>query len=217
MHRAGTLEKPDAEFLAQANTVYSQCTENIPTWNLDSNRVAQLGVLVTNANVAYAANSDTATSNLTTSTNKKTAFAELKHFLSLFIDSLEGNTDVPDAALEIMGIRSRTHHVHEPIPAPTEAPTVSTVRQHDEITVYVARAEHSHPTQSVTTEKYHGFKLRYMIEGESRYSYELSTRLHHTLHFSREDEGKRITLAAAWINPRLQEGPWSGDVSEVIG
>lgn len=31
------------------------------------------------------------------------------------------------------------------------------------------------------------------------------------------DETKRVILSAAWVNPRLQPGPWSNDVTEVIG
>jgi hypothetical protein len=91
------------------------------------------------------------------------------------------------------------------------------VRQHDEITVYVARPEHDQPTQGVKPTKYHSFKLRWRYEGETADRFELSTRLHYTLRFDREDETKRVILSAAWINPRLEAGPWSEDISEVIG
>jgi hypothetical protein len=32
----------------------------------------------------------------------------------------------------------------------------------------------------------------------------------------RSDETRRIILSAAWVNPRLQEGPWSDGIAEVI-
>jgi hypothetical protein len=45
----------------------------------------------------------------------------------------------------------------------------------------------------------------------------VSTRLHHTIFFEHDDEGKRITLSAAWVNPRFEPGPWCEEISEVIG
>jgi hypothetical protein len=41
--------------------------------------------------------------------------------------------------------------------------------------------------------------------------------LHHTLFFEPEEEGKRILLKAAWVNHRMEAGPWSNEISEIIG
>jgi hypothetical protein len=41
--------------------------------------------------------------------------------------------------------------------------------------------------------------------------------LYHTLLFEQADEAKRIFLSAAWMNPRLEEGPWSEEFSEIVG
>ncbi|MDR0757284.1 MAG: hypothetical protein LBF85_05485 [Tannerella sp.] len=38
--RRSTLNKPDEEFLAQANTINSQCHLNVQDWNIDSGRLA---------------------------------------------------------------------------------------------------------------------------------------------------------------------------------
>ncbi|MDR2119915.1 MAG: hypothetical protein LBP64_03450 [Tannerella sp.] len=43
-----------------------------------------------------------------------------------------------------------------------------------------------------------------------------STRLHMTLLFDEADEGKHVTFTAAWINPRLQHGPWSDAIKVLI-
>jgi hypothetical protein len=217
MRRASTLEKTDSQFMAFANTINEQCSEHATEWKLDTERLGPLNTLTSNASTAYNANSDKATRNLITSTNKKAAFGELKHFLSLFINYLEGNESVPDEALEIMGLRPRTHHVHEPLPRPDEAPMVLVVKQHDEMTVYVSRAELGHPTQSSKLNRYHGFKLRWRFADETASHIEMSTRLHCTLHFDRADETRRIVMSAAWVNPRLEEGPWSEDITEIIG
>ncbi|MDR0614328.1 MAG: hypothetical protein LBG45_12870 [Dysgonamonadaceae bacterium] len=217
MHRGSSFDQPDGQFLAHANTVNDQCKEHAVEWKLDSERLASLNLLITNANAAYADNSDTATRNLITSTNKKTAFGELKHFLSLFVDYLEGTLSVPDEALAVMGLRPRTHHASQPQSTADDAPMLKVVKKHDEMTVYVAQTELGHPTQSTKKKKYFGFKLRWRFEGETFYRTEVSTRLHFTLHFDREDETKRVIIAAAWINSRLEEGPWSEDVTEVVG
>lgn len=211
------LKLPDEQFIAYANTINDQCTTHSSEWNLDAARLSTLTTLTTNANQAYEANRDKAKRNLITSTNKKTAFGELKHFLSLYVDYLEGNLSVPDDALAIMSLRPRVHQASQPIDRPKEAPDLTIVKQHDEMTAYVSRTELGHPTQSVTQPKYHGFKLRWKFEDETVYRTEVSTRLHYTIHFDRTDETKRVVLAAAWINPRLEEGPWSEDVVEIVG
>jgi hypothetical protein len=217
MSTESKLKLPDAQFIAYANTINDQCMTHLTEWKLDQTRLAELVTLTTNANGAYKANLDQATCNQITSTNKKTAFGELKHFLGVFIDYLEGNLSVPDSALEIMGLRPRTHPAYQPVGRPEEAPVLEIVKQHDEITVYVSRGELGHPTQSTTRPKYRGFKLRWRFVGETAYRIEISTRLHHTIHLDREDETKRIELSAAWVNPRLEEGPWSEDIVEVVG
>jgi hypothetical protein len=211
------MKLPDPEFIAFVTTIDDQCTEHSAEWNLDPARTNRLNILVANARTTYEFNIDKVKSNHITSTNKKAAFSELKSFLSLYIDYLEGNLSVPDAALEIMGLRPRVHHAHEPKPRPSEAPVLRVVKQHDEMTAYVSRPEHGHPTQSVTYQSYAGFKLRWRFEGETVYRIEVSTRLHITVHFEREDETKRVEMAAAWINSRMEEGPWSDDTVEVVG
>ncbi|MDR2042651.1 MAG: hypothetical protein LBP98_10125 [Tannerella sp.] len=217
MSRENKLKLPDEQFMGYANTINDQSTAHASEWNLDATRVSELNTLTANANQAYRINLDRATSNRTTSTNKKTAFRELKEFLSLYVDYLEGNLSVPDSALAIMDLRPRKHHAHQPDGRPEETPNVTVVKQHDEMTIYVSRAEHGQPTQSVKLPKYHGFKLRWRFEGETGYHIEVSTRLHFTIHFNREDETRRVILSAAWINNRLEEGPWSEDIIEIVG
>jgi hypothetical protein len=216
MYRRSTLSKPDAPFLALANGINEQCTEHATEWGLSPTRLSTLNTLTQKANTTYAANNDRPTRNLITTANKRAAFNELKHFLGPFIDYLESNLDVPDDALAYMGLRSRTRHAHEPLAAPTEAPVVSITARHGEIVVYVARPEHGHPTHSARMRNYHGFKLRWRFEGETEDRTELSTRLRHTLRFHRDDEGKRVVLAAAWVNPRLEAAPWSEDRPIVV-
>jgi hypothetical protein len=148
---------------------------------------------------------------------KNAAFRELKSFLGLFIDFLEGNLYVPDEALTIMGLRMRHRPAHHPYPVPTESPELLITRRHDELTIRVTRPAHNHPLHHAARRGYAGFKLRWRYEDSSEEHIELSTRLTHTLLFPRDAECKRIILSAAWVNPRLEAGPWSADITEVIG
>jgi hypothetical protein len=213
----GTLHKPDAEFLAQANNISEQCRAHAPEWNIFPAQVDEFEMRVHDANIAYENNNKVATKNATTSVQKKAAFGELKHLEGIFINALEGNTRVPDTALELMGLRPRQPHGHHPLPRPTDPLVLSIRKQHDEITVYAARPEHDQPTAGVGPTHYHGFALRIRHDGEDTCQTVISTRLHHTLFFERADEGKRIFLSAAWVNPRLEPGPWCEELPEIIG
>jgi hypothetical protein len=82
--------------------------------------------------------------------------------------------------------------------------------------VYVRVPQHGHPTQSGTRKAYHGFVLRYRLEGDTEWHDEYTTRLRIDLTLADEDKGKHITLMAAWINLRLQHGPWSHELSVVV-
>jgi hypothetical protein len=211
------LQQSDSSVIALAKTVYEECTTHSAEWSIEPARLATLGAAVTNSETAYAANSNKATKNATTVAYKDAAIGELKHVLAVFITYLEINLSVPDAALAAMGLRPRHHTAVQPLPRPDESLLLSVVKQHDELTVYAERPEHGQPTTSVGPKRYHGFALRYKIEGDTDEKTVISTRLHHTLFFSHEDEGKRITLSGAWVNPRLETGPWSAEITEIIG
>jgi hypothetical protein len=105
-----------------------------------------------------------------------------------------------------MGLRPREHHDH-PLPPPLDKVVLSLVQNQNSITTRASRSEHDHPTAGVGPAHYHGCIVRYKIEGDARYQTEISTRLHHTICFDRADAGKRVLIAAAWVNPHLQPGP----------
>jgi hypothetical protein len=216
MSQKSTLKKTDAQFIAFANDFYNQVLDHQIDWHIDENRIKELKRLTTAATNAYNDNMKPSTRNHLTSVAKKQLFGELKHFLSLFIDFLEGNEGVSDESLAEMNLRPRTHPVRQPLPVPSEVPLIETMQQHDEITVYVTRIEHGQPSQGVQLKPYHGFKLRWKFEDETDWHVEVSTRLHYTLFFEAADESRRVVLSAAWINPRLQEGPWTVLINVVI-
>jgi hypothetical protein len=119
-HSHGTIKRTEADFLNQANTIAAKCNAHKTNWDIDNNRLNGFISLLTNANNAYTASNDRATKNAITSVHKKAAFGELKHYLGTFVNYLEVNDSVPDAALAVMGLRQHHQLVHHPFPLPTE-------------------------------------------------------------------------------------------------
>jgi hypothetical protein len=215
--RRSSLQHSDSSVIALAKTVFTECTAHAAEWNIDPARLSALGTTVANAETAYDANSNKATKNATTVAYKDAAIGELKHVLAVFITYLEITLSVPDAALAAMGLRPRHRTASKPLPPPDELLLLSVTKQYTEVTVYALRPEHGQPTLSVAPKRYHGFALRYKVEGDPIEKTVISTRLHHTLFFGNEDAGKHITLTGAWVNPRLETGPWCPEITEIIG
>ncbi|MDR1268982.1 MAG: hypothetical protein LBK82_05605 [Planctomycetaceae bacterium] len=186
-------------------------------WGLDPTLLQQLNTSLGIAETTYQINIDKAVKSKTTTSAKNAAFVVLKQFLSAYVNLLEGNLLVPDDAIHNMGLRPRHPSAHQPLPIPDEAPVlVAIVGQHHDVTLYVSTLQHGHPTEYLKNGKYAGFILKYLIEGETQWQTVISTQLHYTLIFTDAEEGKYIRLQAAWVNPRMQNGPWSEEVRELI-
>jgi hypothetical protein len=212
-----TIPTKDADFVAFVRNLDADCSSHAPAWNLDMTQVATLNQLSRAAESAYNANKNPETSNRLSAANKRGSFLELKVFLSTFIPTLVANKSISESELEAMGLPSRIHHFHEALPVPTDAPeTTAVVGQHHDITVYVAIPQHGHPSEFLKKKEYHGFVVRYRKEGESEWHEEHTTRLHQILLFDNEDEGKHLILTTAWINPRIEHGPWSDEIRVLI-
>jgi hypothetical protein len=211
------MKRKDAEFIAWAETIHRTCTENASMWNLDMMLLNQFSMLYGVAETKYHLNTNKDLQNRVTVNAKDAAFAALKSFLSAYINVLEGNLTIPDEALSDMALRPRHPGSHQPIGIPTVAPVLLViVGQHHDVTTYVSTPQHGHPTEYLKDGKYAGFILKYLIEGETEWQTVISTQLHHLLIFTDAEEGKHITLKAAWVNPRMQNGPWSDALTEFI-
>jgi hypothetical protein len=207
----------DGDMIAWARNLSEKCELNQGVWQLNSSDVTELRTRFSTAERAWLVNLNPEDSSHRTATDKKVAIKDLRDFCSLYTPVLVANRLISEEDLQAMGLPSRIHHFNEPIPAPPEAPGITViVGQHHDIDVYAAITEHGHPTQSVTTKRYHGIVLRYRMESEETWHEQISTRLHVTLLFEDEDEGKHIILRAAWVNPRMQHGPWSNDVRVLV-
>ena len=212
-----TIPRTDSPFIAFARNLSDECTAHKTAWDLDADDVANLQSLTARADDALTAARNPETSNHLARMNKKMDFLVLRQFLRPFIKKLATNKSISDNALVAMGLPSREHHSRLPLPAPAEAPKLSIYQKyHLEIRVGVSVLSHDHPTASLTEKAYYGFVLRYRLQDETEWHEIYSTRLRTTLHFNSEDEGKHIILTAAWINPRIQHGPWSNEVTSLI-
>jgi hypothetical protein len=100
---------------------------------------------------------------------------------------------------------------------PTEVPVLSAVvGQHHEVTVYVSKPQLGRPVEFLKNPKYYGFTLKYKVENASEWTQIVSTKLHYTLVFDEHCQGKFLLLHAAWVNPRIQNGPRSEEVRELV-
>jgi hypothetical protein len=215
--RKTTQPRKDADFIAWANNLCNQCVNRQGEWGLDPMLVIKFSELFGAAFSAYEANRNPETANRLTAANKRVAFAVLKAFLGTYVNVLVANMAISESDLQAMGLPSREHHFHPPVEVPKEAPeTTAIVGQHHDVTLYVAIPQHGHPSEFLKKAGYHGFVVRYRKDGETEWHEEHSTRLHLTLLFDSEDEGKHLFLTTAWINPRIQHGPWSDEISVLI-
>ncbi|MDR1483579.1 MAG: hypothetical protein LBT09_02020 [Planctomycetaceae bacterium] len=123
----GYMPRKDAEFIAWAKTIYHDCHENAEEWEIPSEVIAQFSDLVDIAEEAFQSNADKERRNKASVSVKNAAFLSLKQFLQAFVNTLEGNLLVPDAAITAMGLRPRHPHAHQPIPVPTDAPVLTAI------------------------------------------------------------------------------------------
>ncbi|MDR2756800.1 MAG: hypothetical protein LBC20_13945 [Planctomycetaceae bacterium] len=211
------MPRKDVEFIAWAKTIYRDCETNAVIWGIDSEQLAQFADLVELADKAFQTNSNREQRNKASVYAKNAAYGNLKRFLQTFINILEGNLKIPDAAITSMGLRPRHRTAYQPIPVPTDTPVITViVGQHNEIAVYASTLQHGHPAEFLKNEKYAGFLLKYRFEDAPQWQFVISTRLHYTLLFNDSDKGKYLLLQGAWLNPRMQNGPWSEEVRELI-
>jgi hypothetical protein len=214
---AASLPAKGDEAIEKANSIATQCAENAERWKMDTNVLQKYVARVSAAKSAYAANADPNKRNHVTAVVKRETLLVLREYMPVLVAHLLGNEKISNEELESMGLPSRRTHHHVSIDVPSEAPelVVFTGRHHS-VDAYVSIPRLGQPTERLKKKGYYGIVLRYRVEGEETWHEESSTRLHVTMPFDFEQQGKVITLLAAWINPRLQHGPWSDEIKVII-
>jgi hypothetical protein len=218
-HTTGTIPRQDSELLAYSRLIEATCRlhQTSAEWNIDTALLQQLTDLNTAAKTALDANASLETRNHFTVAAKNAALAALRAFLSGFIDYLLGNLSVTDEGLDAMGIRPRHPVHHQPLPPPSEAPVIALVTgQHHDLDIYFYKNQAGHPTTYLADPNHYGVLLQYRFEGAPDWQQAIITKKHHTLIFDDASEGKYLQVRAAWLNPRLQQGPWSDTDKKLI-
>ncbi|MDR1681307.1 MAG: hypothetical protein LBS12_05945 [Prevotellaceae bacterium] len=209
---ARTQPTRSSDFIAWVMNLVQRCTEHQPDWQIDTALLSQFQELSQRAETAYTINSNREEANHRTAVEKRLAFANLRRFIGPFVGALRANMRISEADLEAMGLPPRTRAHHEPLPPPDEAPMVVVIpKSGHRIFVYAAVPQSDHPTESTGKKGTRGFIIRYRIDGDEEWREVYSSRRRGILQFDEGDEGKRITLAASWLNPRMQHGPWSAE------
>ncbi|MDR3194227.1 MAG: hypothetical protein LBT76_02905 [Tannerella sp.] len=212
MHRKSYKPVKDINYIAWAQNIYRQCDANRVAWNLNTDDVEKLGLLVTEAMAAFEKNSNREIRNHQTVAYKNGCFSELDIFLTPFTYILKGTLTVPDADIEAMHLSPRKRRSYQPKPRPVKAPTLLVVNSAPgELTAYVSSEQHGHPASSLNDSGYAGFVLRYLVEGENEWREKASTRLRAVIRFEDAYRGKRLTCTALWFNARLERGPHSDE------
>ena len=206
------------EYLAFVENIKDKVTKNATAWVVPKGPLEQLTNLQAQAQAAYKANSNPETKNRHSSEVLKFALAELKPFVSRFTNLLLGLPRVPDDEIAAMGLRPRRPKKREPSPAPHTMPELGMrVGERHETAAFVSTLQHGHPTQHLTDSHVHyAFILRYRFEGETDWKIKLSVSKRMYLTFADEDVGKFLHAQAAWLNRRLEMGPWSEEAVVLI-
>ncbi|MDR0545119.1 MAG: hypothetical protein LBG30_07245 [Odoribacteraceae bacterium] len=162
------------------------------------------------------ANKNLQTRNKESTARKNAAMRALLVYMRELNLSLRVNKKVSDADLGAMGLPSRERHYHAPKPAPGEKAVLYARVTRFAIKVSASVPQDGRPSESVTRPGYHGLLIRSRVEGEDwREVY--TTRVTATLKFAPEQVGKTVEIIAAWINPRLEHGPWGDTIRVIVG
>ncbi|MDR1191312.1 MAG: hypothetical protein LBK60_06585 [Verrucomicrobiales bacterium] len=205
------------KLIPYAKNIAERCRANLPRWHINPDTLADLERLIAAADKAYAANLPKSTRNSVSVIRKNSTFRALQPALSAFINFLlSKDSGVPDTDLLGMGIRPRQRVHRSPLPAPAEAPLlVSRITAHLTISVTVSVPQLGHPTEFLAPPAYRATHLQYKLADEPEWENVFMPRKRHALRFKDHALGRRCFIRAAWLNPRLEAGPWS-DIKSVI-
>ncbi|MDR2415038.1 MAG: hypothetical protein LBD64_08660 [Odoribacteraceae bacterium] len=209
--------RKNAAWIAWARGLRDACVENATAWQLEETWLQPLSSLVNAATEAYEVNAPKMTKNHATVAAKNEAFTRLKEFLRVFILRLIADTRISDEQLVAMGLRARDRKYKGPLPRPSKEPMLEVFAgKHHVLDAYVSAEQLGRATTRVRENRNYSIVIRYKIEGEEVWREVHSSRLHAYLMFEPGQEGKRVTLTAAWINSRFERGPWSNEVTVII-
>jgi hypothetical protein len=205
------IPRKDRELVPYAREIESQCRMNLAPglWNIDVAALDRLAALVAGAESALEANAARETKNHFTVVHQQEACRALHRELGVFINYLLGNPRVPDFQINAMGIRPRHRTARSPLPPPREAPVLSVFTGRPRMaTLFLSDNQAGHPTEFLTSSPRRAAHVQYRLAGAAEWENLHLTRKRHILELGQEASGRYLQVRAAWLNPRLQAGPW---------
>jgi hypothetical protein len=214
---ARTQPRRDTEYISWAENLHGQCVAGSAAWGLDEKVMQKFTTLYNKAREAYDRNLNKATKNYATSSAKSLSFQALRDFMRFFIPMLLGNMEIPNVDIITMGLPSRDRHAREPNPPSTRAPALNVLPgKHRWLDVYASVPSRGHPGKYAREKGERGIVLRYKVEGDNHWQESYHSRLHVSLLFEKEQVGKNLTIAGAWVNTCFKRGPWSDEITVLI-
>ncbi|MDR1146902.1 MAG: hypothetical protein LBK71_12330 [Verrucomicrobiales bacterium] len=211
------IPRVPGKLIPYAKSIAETCRANLPRWHLNPATLADLEKLVAAADEAYNDNLTKSTRNQISVIRKNSAIRALQLALSPFINFLLSNdSGVSDGELASMGIRPRHRVHHGPLPPPAEAPLlVPRLIAHLTVGLNVSVPQLGHPTEFLAPPACRAAHVQYKFDGAAEWENLLISRKQHALRLADHALGQRCHFRAAWLNPRLEAGPWS-DVRSLI-
>ncbi|MDR2413523.1 MAG: hypothetical protein LBD64_00865 [Odoribacteraceae bacterium] len=212
----GYLTTKNSTWIEWVKGFYATCIENANVWELDEKWLKILSTLVGEAVEAYETNLPWKTRNHETVVAKNEAFEKLRMFLRKSIPVLFANPRISNERLVDMGFRSRERVRPRTLPRPSKSPMLAAVCGKQQVVDIYTSAEPLDRSIRVRENEGYSIIIRYKIEGEVAWHELYSSLLHVQLPFGARDVKKRLTLMVAWVNPRLERGPWSASTTVII-
>jgi hypothetical protein len=215
--RTTPSQLPDAKYLAFIENLLKICRDNLLLYKIPEADYTKAENLEEKARTAFEINAMPATKNKITVLEKNEAFKELKTYMSWFNKSLEANLNIPNIALIEMGLPSREHTHHGDHPRPKRMPVVTLSKEGLETTLFFAQQEHNHPTESIVDEFVHGARIEFRFDNDTVWQSETVTKKRYTFIFTEEDAGKQVHVRVAWVNTKLEAGPYCREFTFIVG
>jgi hypothetical protein len=141
----------------------------------------------------------------------------LKKYARWFIDSLEVNLKVPDEALDKMGLPPREKPANQPDPPPTTHLVITFKKIDNTLRLQGSQQISGQPKSTVGPKKLHfGIIFKVKVEGEPEPRIIPTTKLHADIIFPPEYKGRHAKVSGAWLNSRLDPGPWCDDIDIIL-
>ena len=220
-----SVPRSNKAYLEYVDNILETVRANMTAWGISTTEFKRVENPYLNTRKAYDRNAAKATRGDKSAADLHVDMQRLKPIISDFVISLRGNLTISDDMLIIMNIPLRRRTYHQAHPAPEDDAVFEFRRiAHLLYQIVMQSLAAGHPRQTMTDRRrHHGYWFDYIIidhdapipdpETITNWEHREFTKLRETITFPASAEGKRLIGRAAWINRRLQNGPWSEPVN----